>query len=75
MAPRAARTVIELGIGTHSLWEHLEPTSDSPMWTPTTRQQHSRIVTQYQTDLTLKTATETGSIGDRDWFAGPRIGC
>ena len=22
------------------------------MWTPTTRQQHSRIVTRYQTDLT-----------------------
>ena len=30
----------------------LEPTSDFAMWTPTTRQQHSRPVTRYQTDLT-----------------------
>jgi hypothetical protein len=29
----------------------LEPILDSP-WTPTTRQQHSRPVTRYQTDLT-----------------------
>ena len=30
----------------------LEPTLDFAMWTPTTRQQHSRPVTRYQTDLT-----------------------
>jgi transposase len=30
----------------------LEPTLDLAMWTPTTRQQHSRSVTRYQTDLT-----------------------
>src|ERR1700723_4261314 len=30
----------------------LQPILDSPWWTPTTRQQHSRPVTRYQTDLT-----------------------
>ena len=29
------------------------------MWTPSTRQQHNRIVTQYQTDLTFKTEPDS----------------
>jgi hypothetical protein len=35
----------------------LEPTLDSPCGSPTTRQQHSRTVTRYQTDLTAFAAT------------------
>jgi hypothetical protein len=45
------------------------------MWMPTTRQQHSRPVTQYQTDLTdpRRVHQETGPDGHPRWSDIVRI--